>query len=164
MLPRFFNGAFDDFRALGEFAPYVDVSRARIERVTRYQHSFQHLMRVLMKNVTVLESSRFGLVGVADQINRPLFVQLDEAPFQTAGEASSAAVAQARVLDLVDDVAERHCLRCRALFVSAGAQVTIDTWRPICASDVLVNQTVFERVRRPLMFDVRPGESVRRRT
>ena len=34
VLPRCFDGTFEDFRALWEFASYVDVSRARVERVT----------------------------------------------------------------------------------------------------------------------------------
>ena len=34
VLPRFFDGMLQDFRALWEFASYVDVSRARVERVT----------------------------------------------------------------------------------------------------------------------------------
>ena len=31
---RFFDGAFEDSRALREFASYVDVSGARVQRVT----------------------------------------------------------------------------------------------------------------------------------
>ena len=34
VLPRFFDGMLEDFRSLGEFAAYVDLSRARVERVT----------------------------------------------------------------------------------------------------------------------------------
>src|SRR5439155_13145029 len=114
---RFVDGAFDDFRAIREFAAYVDVGRARIERVTGDQNSFQQLMRIFVDDIAIFERTRLGFIGVTDEIDWPFFVRFDEAPFKTAGKTGSAAAAQPRVLDFVNDLAARQGERLRQLFV-----------------------------------------------
>src|SRR5215471_4588886 len=104
VLARFLNGALEDSRALWEFATYVDVGSARIKCITRDQHSLEQLVRIVMNYVAILKSARLGFVSVADQIDRPLFVRLDKAPFQATGETRAAAAAESRVFDFVDDV------------------------------------------------------------
>ena len=111
MLPRFLDRALEDFRALREFSADVDVRGVRIERITGDQHSFEQLVRIFVNDVAVFECARLGFVGVADQIHRPLFVRLDKAPFQTAGESRSAAAAESGVFDFVDDVIARQSQR-----------------------------------------------------
>src|SRR6266436_7663894 len=108
MCARLFDGTFENFRALWEFASYIDVGRARIKGITRNQNSFEQLVRIFVNDVAILESARLGFIRVANQIDRPFFVRLDKAPFQSAGESGPAAAAQARVFDFVDNVSARQ--------------------------------------------------------
>ena len=105
---RFFDGAFEDFRAFVKFSAYVDVCCPRVERVARDQHSFEQLVRIFMNDVAVLERARFGFIRVANQINRPFFVRLDKTPFQAAGKSGPAATAQPGVFHFVDNVLARQ--------------------------------------------------------
>ena len=41
VFPRFFDGTFKDFRAFREFTSDLDVGRARIQRETGDQNSFE---------------------------------------------------------------------------------------------------------------------------
>ena len=84
VLARFFDGTFEDFRAFWKLTSYVNVGRAGIQGETGDQDAFQQLMRIFVNDVAVFERARLRFVGVADQIDRPLFVRLDEAPFETA--------------------------------------------------------------------------------
>src|SRR5262245_50870778 len=136
VLPCFLDGALEDFRALREFSADVDVRRVRVKRITRDQHSFEQLVRVFVNDVAVFECPRLGFVGVADQIYRPLFVRLDEAPFEAAGKAGPAAAAESRVFNFVDNVGARKSQRLPYLLVTAVAQVTIDVARPTRAPDI----------------------------
>ena len=120
-----------------------------IKRITRDQHPFEQLVRIFVNNVAVFECARLGFVGVADQIHRSLFVRLDKAPFQTAGECRSAAAAKSRVFDFVDDVIARQSQRLLQLFVTTVAEVTIDVASPTGAANVFVNEAVLQRMRRP---------------
>src|SRR5262249_30255518 len=97
--PRVLDRALKDFRRLREFSADVNVRGTRIKGVTRDQHSFEQLMRIFVNDVAIFECAWLGFVGVADQIDRPLFVGFDEAPFQATGEPRSAATAESRVLD-----------------------------------------------------------------
>jgi len=67
---RFFNGALEDFRAFREFASYVNVGRARIQRETRDQDSFKQLMRIFVDDVAILERTGFGFIRVAGSIKK----------------------------------------------------------------------------------------------
>ena len=91
---RFLDRAFEDLRAFRKFAADVDVGGVRVERETGDHHALDQLVRILVNDVAVLERAGLGFVGVADQIDRPLFVRLDEAPFHAAGESRAAAAAQ----------------------------------------------------------------------
>ena len=127
----FFDGALKNLRAFREFAADINIRGARIERVTRDQNSFEQLVWVLMDDVAILKCTWLRFISVADQIDRPLFVRFDEAPFQAAGKSGSTAAAQARVFDLIDNFAARYPQRLLQFFVTAIAQVTIDISRPI---------------------------------
>src|SRR5262249_44013573 len=71
VLARFLDRALEDFGALGKFAADIDVRGMRIKGVTRDQHSFEQLVRILVDDVAVFECARLGFVGVADQIHWP---------------------------------------------------------------------------------------------
>ena len=105
---RFFDRAFEDFRALGKFAAYVDVGGLGVEGETGDEHAFEQLMRILVDDVAILERAGLGFVRVADEVDRFLFVRLDEAPFHAAGKPGAAAPAQPGGLDFVHDVGARH--------------------------------------------------------
>ena len=105
-------------------------------------------MWIFVDDVAILKCARLGLVGIADQIDRPLFIRLNETPLQTARKTGAAAAAQSGVLDFIDNVATRHRQRLFQLFVAAGTQITIDIDCPIFASDVFKNQPMLQRMRR----------------
>ena len=62
-----------------------------------------------MNDVAVLERAWLGFVGITDQVHGSFFIQLNEAPFQSARETRAAATAQSRVLDLVNNLSARDC-------------------------------------------------------
>ncbi len=103
VLARFFDGAFEDFRAFRKLTSDIDVGRAGIQGETGDQDAFQQLMRILVNDVAVFERAWLRFVGVADQIDRPFFVRLDEAPFKTARKSGPTATAQPRVFDFIDN-------------------------------------------------------------
>src|SRR6266536_1269265 len=104
-------------------------------------------MRIFASNVAVFERARLRFVGVADQIDRPLFVRLNEAPFKTARKSRPTATAQLGVFNFIDNFGARHRQRLFHFFVPAIAQVTIDICCPILASDAFENEAMFERMR-----------------
>ena len=71
--PRFFDGAFQDLRALRKLAPDVDVGSLRVEGETGDENAFEQLMRIFVNDVAILERARLGFVGVADEIDRLSF-------------------------------------------------------------------------------------------
>ena len=101
-------------------------------------------MRILVNDVAILECARLGFVGVADEVDRLLFVGLDEAPFHAAGETGAAASAQAGGFDFVHDLSARHFHRGFELLVAAVLQIAIDVGRVAFAPDVFENKTVLE--------------------
>ena len=107
-----------------------------------------------MNDVAILECSRLGLVGVADQVDRLFFVGLDETPFHAAGKPGAAAAPQARSLHFVHDFRARHFDRLLQRLVATVAQVAIDVGGVIRAADVFENEAVLEGVRGGLRFDV----------
>ena len=111
VLPRFLNGALEDSRAFWEFATYVDVGGVRIKCITGDQHSFDQLVWVIMKDVAVFKRARLRFVSIADQIDRPLFVRFDKAPFQATRETRAAAAAESGIFYFVDDVIARQSQR-----------------------------------------------------
>ena len=147
LLPRFLDGALEDLRALGKFAPYIYVSGVDIEGITGNQDTLEQLVRILVNDVAVLERSGFRFVRVANQIHRLLLVRFDKAPLHPGRETGATASAQRRSLNLVKNVRPRHGNGLLQLFVAAVIQVTIDVGRPIRTADVFENKPVFERMR-----------------
>ena len=148
LLARFLYRVLENPGAFRKFAANINVSRARIEREARDKDSLEKLVRIFVDNVAIFESSRLGFVGVADQINRLLFIGLDETPFHAAGKTGAAASAQTRRFDFVHDFGARHCNRFFQLLVAAVAHVSLYVDLPIFAADVLEDEPTFKRVRR----------------
>src|SRR5438477_1960396 len=108
MFPRFFDRAFEDLGAFGEFASYIYVRGPGIEGETGDGDAFQQLVRIFMDDVAVLERPRLRFVGITYQVNRFLFVRFDEAPFHAARKSGAAAAAEAGRFHFVDDLRTRH--------------------------------------------------------
>ncbi len=102
---RLGDGFLEDFRAEGEFAADIDIGEMHVVGEAGDDHAFEHLVRVLVDDLLVLEGAGLRFVGVADEINRlGVFGGIDEAPFHAAGEARAAAPAQAGGFHFGDDV------------------------------------------------------------
>src|SRR5262249_1326862 len=93
MVSRFLDRALQDSEALGKFASYVNVGRARVKSITRDQHSFDQLRRIFVNDVGVFNRARLGFIGIENKIDWPLFARLNEAPFQPAENPGPAAAA-----------------------------------------------------------------------
>ena len=101
------------FALVDIFAAQVDVALAGAHREGSNQAAFDQQVRIVAHDVPVLACAGFGFVGVDDEIVRALLHHLGhEGPFEPRREASAAAPAQARGLDLVADPfgAELHQL------------------------------------------------------
>src|SRR5207245_10623705 len=152
--PRLLDGALEDFCALGKLAPYIYVSGVDIEGVTGNQDALEQLVRILMNNVTILESARLRLVGIANQIHRLLLVRFNKAPLHPGWETSTTTSAQRRSLNLVKNVGRRHGNGFFQLLVAAIIDVTINVGRPIRPDDIFEHEPALERMRRGLDVDV----------
>src|SRR6478735_817739 len=71
-------------------------------------HSFDDAMRIVTKNVAVLESTRFAFVGVTNEVFLPGKLPGHEAPFQTGRKTCAATAAQRRLLDFGNDIFRRY--------------------------------------------------------
>jgi len=59
--------------------------------------TFYHHVRILHQDVTILESSRFRLIGVHGEINRLIKTFRQKAPFHPGGKTRPAAAPQATI-------------------------------------------------------------------
>ena len=73
-------------------------------RVAGDDHALEHLVRVLVDDLLVLERARLGFVGVADEVDRLAALAIHEGPLEPAGEAGAAAAAQAGDHDLLPEL------------------------------------------------------------
>ncbi len=64
------NGSLQNAGAFEKLGPNVNESLLGLDRISSDHHALDKLMRILVNDLTILESSRFGLVGIADQIDR----------------------------------------------------------------------------------------------
>src|SRR5262249_11029573 len=85
----------------------VDVGVMTVDREAGDDRPLDELVRVPVEELAVLAGAGLGLVGVDDEIDG-LRVLGDEAPLHAGEEAGSAAAAQVRLLDLVEDLARLH--------------------------------------------------------
>src|SRR5690606_28413512 len=75
-----------------------------IVRETRDDHSFDHLVRILVQNLPILERARLRFVRIADQVNRFAAFPINKRPLQSAREPRPAATTQARYLHFIADL------------------------------------------------------------
>ena len=94
----------EPFALADELAAHIDVAGAAIHRAAGDQAAFDEQMRIVPHDLAILAGAGLGLVGVDDEIMRPVTDRLGhERPLQPGREAGAAAAAQARGLHLVDD-------------------------------------------------------------
>ena len=78
----------------GHLTPDVNVGQLYIVGPARENHSLDQLMRILVEDLAILEGARFGLVGVANQIDRLAAAAVHEAPLETRRETGATTTAQ----------------------------------------------------------------------
>ncbi len=86
------------------FAADIDEGRPRAHGKAGDQRAFDQLVRIMADDLAILARTRFGFVGVDDQIARPIRVRRlrHEAPLHAGREPRAAATAQAAGLHRVD--------------------------------------------------------------
>ena len=87
-----------------ELAAHVDVAGAAIHRAAGDQAALDQKMRIVPHDLAVLAGAGLGLVGVDDEVMRPVADRLGhERPFQSGRKTGAAAATQPGGLHLVDD-------------------------------------------------------------
>ena len=74
--------------------PDVDVGQLYVVGPAREDHPLDQLVRILVEDLTILEGARFGLVGVANQIDRLTAAAVHEAPLKAGRETRATTTAQ----------------------------------------------------------------------
>jgi hypothetical protein len=88
------HGALQNLLDVPVLAADVDVVVARAEGVGGDDHALDQLVRVVTHEVTVLARPRLRLVGVADDVLRPLRLLRDEPPLHPGRETGPAPPAE----------------------------------------------------------------------
>ena len=60
------NGSIQNFRTFEKFSSDIDESLLSLNRVGGDHHSFDQLMRILVNDLAILESSGLGFIRIAD--------------------------------------------------------------------------------------------------
>ena len=123
---RFFDGLDENLRAVGHFAPDINVGRMRADRIAGDENALDKLVRIVMEKLPILERAGLGFVGVANQINRLTGALGEKTPLHAAGETRATAPAHLAVFDLGHDLFELHAERFRQRLVTTLAKVVLD--------------------------------------
>ena len=100
----FLDRALHRLALIDVLAADVDVASVRLHREARDKAAFDQQMRIVAHHVAVFARARLGLVGVDDEIVRPvLHLFRHEGPLQARRKTCAAAAAQAAFLDVGDD-------------------------------------------------------------
>ena len=81
---RLGQGAIQNFGAVNKFTANVDIGQMNIIRVAPNNHPFEHLVRVLVNNLAILECAWLRFVRIANQVNGLAALAVHERPFQAA--------------------------------------------------------------------------------
>ena len=144
----FLDGVPNDLGRFGEFAADVDVGEVDIRGEGGYSEAFDELVRVLVKDVAVLECARLGFVAVDDDVVVLAVFVFDEAPLGTGGEARSATATQVSGFHHVDDLTGLHGDGFFQGLVATVGDVGLDVGRVAGFADVSENDAALFRVRR----------------
>ena len=103
-------------------------------------------MRILVKDVAILEGTRLRFVAIANQIHRFGVVRRNEGPLHPSRETRTTPAAQAGFFHLFDDVLLRHGHGLAQIFIPAIAHVAVNRWIPSLAIDILEDEPVLASV------------------
>ena len=103
-------------------------------------------MRILVKDVAILEGTRLRFVAIANQIHRFGVVRRNEGPLHPRRKSRTTPAAQAGFFHLFDDVLRRHRHRLSQIFIPAIAHVAVNRWIPSLAIDILEDEPVLASV------------------
>ena len=102
------DGLTDALDGKGVFGAAVDDAFVRTDGAGADGHPFDDALRIAFQLRTVHEGARVAFVGIAHDVLLGAGRLFAELPFQTGGEAGAAASADARELDLIDDLIGGH--------------------------------------------------------
>ena len=94
---------FEPLALADEFAAHIDVAMVHAHGGAGDQTAFDEEMRIVAHHLAVLAGAGLGLVGIDDQIVRPVGLLGHERPFQPGRKTGAAAAALAGRLHFVDD-------------------------------------------------------------
>ena len=120
------DGAAQGAGGVHVLAADVDVARVGLDREPADRGALDELEGRLLHELLVLEGAGLALVGVADEVVRPLLLLGQAVPLDPGREARAAAPAQARGLDLVDDRLALHPERLPQALVAAFGEVALE--------------------------------------
>ena len=100
-----------------------------------------------MENVSVLESSGFGLVGIDDDVVFFAVIVFDEAPFCAAGKSRAATAPEIRSLHGVYNFRRLHRDGLSERFIAAVRQICFDAGIVARLADILKDDAPLLRVR-----------------
>ena len=86
---------FEPLALADEFATNVDVAMIRGHGAAGDQAAFDEKVRIVPHDLAVLAGAGLGLVGIDDEVMRPLHLLRHERPFQAGRKSGAAAAALA---------------------------------------------------------------------
>ena len=107
-LVRFGHRSSEAFGRPEVLAANIDVGFVAPNRVSGDDHAFEQRVRIALEDVSILEGSRFSLVGIDDEIPGLQAGFRDEGPFSAGWKPRAAQTAEVGPRDLVDDLRGRH--------------------------------------------------------
>src|SRR5262249_40026784 len=90
VFPSLLEGALEYLCAFDEFSANIDVSKVNVIGEAGQDHSFQHLVRIFVNDLFILEGAGLRFVCIADEVNGFTALAINKRPFQAAGKASAA--------------------------------------------------------------------------
>ncbi len=114
-----------DVHQVAVFAANVNVACLRTHRQAGNHHAFDHRMRIMFEDQAVFAGAGLALIAVDQHILRLVRFFGYERPLHASGEAGTAAPAQVRGFDLVDDVVRLHLERLLHGFIAVQLQITV---------------------------------------
>ena len=111
-------------RLVIEFTADIDVAGARPHADAGQQAALQQFVRVVTQDVAIFAGARLALIGIDDEVGRPVALLRHERPFEPGRETGAAAAAQPGLFDLVDDPVaafEDHVASAVPIAPTAGA-------------------------------------------
>ncbi len=108
---RFCDSLFQDIGDPGIFAPDIDIGALAAQGIRGDDQSFDQQVRQELHQVTVLESSRFRLIGITYQVTGHSLRFREKAPFHTRWKPGAATSTQPTLLHFIRHLVGGHGLQ-----------------------------------------------------